>query len=254
MQLPPSLLELAPPIEKGFVDINLVRMRQRGMVTHESGRTSVAEDFRIIKRHLLNDARASGAKAIPNGNLVVVTSALPGEGKTFCAINLAMSISMEKDARALLVDADVARPSVLKVLGLQAERGLMDVLLDGSVELSDVILRTNVPSLTLLPAGPASRHATELLASRNMSRLLEELANRYPDRIIIFDSPPLLLTTEASVLVSQMGQVVMVVEAETTTQAAVRDALARIDHCRNLNLVYNKSRAFSGADYYGYYE
>lgn len=254
MHLPPSLLEVAPPVEKGFADINLVRLRQRGMVTHESGRTSVAEDFRIIKRHLLKDARASGTKTIPNGNLIVVTSALPGEGKTFCAINLAMSISMEKDARALLVDADVARPSVLKVLGLQAERGLMDVLLDGSVDLSDVILRTNVPSLTLLPAGPASRHATELLASRNMSRLLEELSSRYPDRIIIFDSPPLLLTTEASVLVSQMGQLVMVVEAETTTQAAVRDALARIDHCHNVNLIYNKSRAFSGADYYGYYE
>ncbi|WP_342116959.1 XrtA-associated tyrosine autokinase [Pseudoduganella sp. OTU4001] len=254
MKLPPSLLEVAPPGETGFADINLVRMRQRGMITHESGRTSVAEDFRIIKRHLLKDARASGTSAIPHGNLIVVTSALPGEGKTYCAINLAMSISMERDARALLVDADVARPSVLKVLGLQAERGLMDVLLDGSVELSDVIMRTNVPSLTLLPAGPASRHATELLASRNMTRLLEELANRYPDRIIIFDSPPLLLTTESSVLVSQMGQVVVVVEAETTTQAAVRDALARIEHCPNLNLIYNKSRAFPGSDYYGYYE
>jgi exopolysaccharide/PEP-CTERM locus tyrosine autokinase len=234
------LLDIAPPTELGYADINLVRMRQRGMVTHESGRTSVAEDFRIVKRHLLNDARAG---AIPHANLVVVTSALPGEGKTYCAVNLAMSISMEKDARALL-----------KVLGLQAERGLMNVLLDGSVELSDVILRTNVPSLTLLPAGPASRHATELLASRNMSRLLEELASRYPDRIIVFDSPPLLLTTEASVLVSQMGQVVMVVEAETTTQAAVQTALQRIEHCRHVNLIYNKSRAFPGAQYYGYYE
>jgi exopolysaccharide/PEP-CTERM locus tyrosine autokinase len=251
MELPPSLLEIAPPTELGYADINLVRMRQRGMVTHESGRTSVAEDFRIVKRHLLNDARAG---AIPHANLVVVTSALPGEGKTYCAVNLAMSISMEKDARALLVDADVARPSVLKVLGLQAERGLMNVLLDGSVELSDVILRTNVPSLSLLPAGPASRHATELLASRNMRRLLEELASRYPDRIIVFDSPPLLLTTEASVLVSQMGQVVMVVEAETTTQAAVQTALQRIEHCRHVNLIYNKSRAFPGAQYYGYYE
>ena len=254
MQLPPSLLEIAPPSESGYADINLVRLRQRGMVTHEGGRTSAAEDFRIIKRHLLNDARAGGSDAIPHGNLIVVTSALPGEGKTHCAVNLAMSISMEKDARALLVDADVARPSVLKVLGIQAERGLMNVLLDGSVELSDVIMRTNVPSLTLLPAGPASRHATELLASRNMSRLLEELAGRYPDRIIVFDSPPLLLTTEASVLVSQMGQVVMVVEAETTTQASVQAALQRIDHCKRVNLVYNKSRAFPGAQYYGYYE
>jgi exopolysaccharide/PEP-CTERM locus tyrosine autokinase len=254
MQLPPRLLEIPAPTELSYADINLIRLRQRGMVTHESGRTSVAEDFRIVKRHLLNDARAAGAETIPRGNLIVVTSALPGEGKTYCAINLAMSISMEKDARALLVDADVARPSVLKVLGLQAERGLMDVLLDGGVELSDVIMRTNVPSLTLLPAGPASRHATELLASRSMSRLLEELANRYPDRIIVFDSPPLLLTTEASVLVSQMGQVVMVVEAETTSQTAVQAALQRIEHCRHVNLIYNKSRTVPGAGYYGYYE
>lgn len=254
MLLPPSLLEAAPPAELAYADINLVRLRQRGMVTHESGRTPVAEDFRVVKRHLLNDARAAGAAAIPRGNLIVVTSALPGEGKTYCAINLAMSISMERDARALLVDADVARPSVLKVLGLQAERGLMNVLLDGGVDLSDVIMRTNIPSLTLLPAGPASRQATELLASRNMSRLLEELANRYPDRIIVFDSPPLLLATEASVLVSQMGQVVMVVEAETTTQSAVQAALQRIEHCRHVNLVYNKSRAVPGAGYYGYYE
>lgn len=254
MQLPPSLLEVAPPAEAGFADINLVRLRQRGMVTHEGGRTAIAEDFRIVKRHLLNDARATGSNAIAHGNLIVVTSALPGEGKTYCAVNLAMSISMEKDARALLVDADVARPSVLKVLGVQAQRGLMDVLLDGSVELSDVIMRTNVPSLTLLPAGPAHRSATELLASRNMSQLLEELATRYPDRMIVFDSPPLLLTTEASVLVSQMGQVVMVVEAETTTQSAVQAALQRIEHCRHVNLLYNKSRSFPGTEYYGYYE
>jgi protein-tyrosine kinase len=254
MQLPPSLLEVAPAGEAGFADINLVRLRQRGMVTHEGGRTAVAEDFRIVKRHLLNDARATGNDAIPHGNLIVVTSALPGEGKTYCAVNLAMSISMERDARALLVDADVARPSVLKVLGLQAERGLMNVLLDGSVELSDVIMRTHVPSLTLLPAGPANRNATELLASRKMSRLLEELASRYPDRVIIFDSPPLLLTTEASVLVSQMGQVVMVVEAERTTQAAVQAALQRIEHCHHVNLLYNKSRSFPGTEYYGYYE
>lgn len=254
MQLPPSLLEAAPAGEAGYADINLVRLRQRGMVTHEGGRTAVAEDFRIVKRHLLNDARATGNGAIPHGNLIVVTSALPGEGKTYCAVNLAMSISMERDARALLVDADVARPSVLKVLGLQAERGLMNVLLDGSVELSDVIMRTNVPSLTLLPAGPANRNATELLASRNMSRLLEELASRYPDRVIIFDSPPLLLTTEASVLVSQMGQVVMVVEAERTSQAAVQAALQRIEHCHHVNLLYNKSRSFPGTEYYGYYE
>jgi exopolysaccharide/PEP-CTERM locus tyrosine autokinase len=184
----------------------------------------------------------------------VVTSALPGEGKTYCAINLAMSIAMERDITVLLVDADVARPSVLKVLGLGAEAGLMDILMNDELELADVILKTNVPTLSILPAGRSNRHATELLASRSMSTLLSEIANRYADRIVIFDSPPLLITTEASVLAAQMGQVVMVVEAETTTQNAVREALRLLDSCKHINLIYNKIKAFPGTEYYGYYE
>ena len=237
-----------------YCHINLARLQQLGMVTNESGRTSVAEDFRIIKRPLLRHARAVGANAIEHGNLIVVTSALPGEGKTYCAVNLAMSIAMEMDITVLLVDADVARPSVLKVLGLGAEPGLMDILLNDQLQLSDVILRTNVATLSILPAGRSNKHATELLASRAMSRLLAEIASRYPDRIVIFDSPPLLMTTEANVLVGQMGQVVMVVEAETTTQRAVKDALRQIEGCQHDNLIYNKTHAFPGGDYYGYYD
>jgi protein-tyrosine kinase len=237
-----------------YCDINLARLRQLGMVTRDGGRTPVAEDFRIIKRPLLRNARESGAGAIRHGNLIVVTSALPGEGKTYCAVNLAMSIAMEMDITVLLVDADVARPSVLKVLGLGAEPGLMDILLSDDLEVSDVILRTNVPNLCILPAGRANKHATELLASRTMSALLSEIASRYADRIVIFDSPPLLITTEANVLAAQMGQVVMVVEAETTTQHAVKEALRQIEGCAHVNLIYNKTKAFTNGDYYGYYE
>ena len=236
------------------VELDLERMAQQGMVTHEGGRTPAAEDFRIIKRPLLRNLRGDNGTAIRNGNLIVVTSALPGEGKTYCAINLAMSIAMERDITVLLVDADVARPSVLKVLGLGAEAGLMDILLNDQLELADVILKTNVPTLSILPAGRSNRHATELLASRSMSTLLSEIANRYADRIVIFDSPPLLITTEASVLAAQMGQVVLVVEAETTTQNAVREALRLLDSCKHVNLIYNKIKAFPGTEYYGYYE
>jgi exopolysaccharide/PEP-CTERM locus tyrosine autokinase len=235
------------------VDINLSRLNQLGMVTHDGGRTAVAEDFRIIKRPLLRNARAN-TQGTQHGNLIVVTSALPGEGKTYCAVNLAMSIAMEMDITVLLVDADVARPSVLKVLGLGAEPGLMDVLLNDELGLPDVILKTNVATLSILPAGRTNRHATELLASRNMSRLLTEIAERYADRIVIFDSPPLLMTTEASVLASQMGQIVMVVEAESTTQHAVKEALRQIDQCPHVNLIYNKTKAFPGGEYYGYYD
>jgi protein-tyrosine kinase len=240
--------------QRRYVDINLARLHQMGMVTHDGGRTSAAEDFRIIKRPLLRNALGAVGSGLKNGNLIVVTSALPGEGKTYCAINLAMSIAMEKDHTVLLVDADVARPSVLKVLGLGATPGLMDVLLSDKVTLPDVILRTNIATLSILPAGRNNKHATELLASQTMSSLLDDIASRYPDRIVIFDSPPLLLTTEANVLAAQMGQVVMVVESETTTQRAVKEALRRIDNCAHINLICNKTRAFPGGDYYGYYD
>ena len=138
-----------------FADINLLRLQQLGMITHEGGRSGVAEDFRIIKRPLLRSARGIDSPSIHHGNLIIVTSALPGEGKTFCAINLAMSMAMERDNTVLLVDADVARPALLNVLGLEARPGLMDVLLDEEMDLSDVILKTNVPALSLLPAGRA---------------------------------------------------------------------------------------------------
>lgn len=236
------------------IDINLLRLHQMGMVTHDGGRTPAAEDFRIIKRPLLRAAVTAVAAGAPNGNLIVVTSALPGEGKTYCAINLAMSIAMEKDHTVLLVDADVARPSVLKVLGLPPAPGLMDLLLGDDMDASDVILRTNIPALSLLPAGRSNKHATELLASQAMSMLLAEIASRYTDRIVIFDSPPLLLTTEANVLAAQMGQVVMVIEAESTTQRDVREALRRLDGCKRVELICNKARGFPGGDYYGYYD
>jgi protein-tyrosine kinase len=240
-----------------FVDINLARLHQMGMVTHDGGRTPAAEDFRIIKRPLLRSAAGAiggGSSGAKNSNLIVVTSALPGEGKTFCAINLAMSIAMEQDHTVLLVDADVARPSVLKVLGLPSAPGLMDVLLGERGDLSEVILKTNIASLSILPAGRNNKHATELLASQTMSVLLDEIAGRYVDRIVIFDSPPLLLTTEAGVLASQMGQVVLVIESETTTQRAVKEALRRLDNCAHIDLICNKTRAFPGDDYYGHYD
>ena len=248
-----QLVAQAAPEHPRYVDINLARLHQMGMVTHDGGRTTAAEDFRIIKRPLLRNALGAVNSGLKNGNLIVVTSALPGEGKTFCAVNLAMSIAMEKDHTVLLVDADVARPSVLRVLGVPAAPGLMDILLDDTLNLGDVILRTNIPTLSLLPAGRNNKHATELLASQTMSALLDEIATRYPERIVIFDSPPLLLTSEASVLASRMGQVVMVVESETTTQREVREALRRLENCPRVDLICNKARAFAG-DYHGYYD
>ena len=230
------------------VDLDLARMRDLGMVTAAGGRTALVEDFRIIKRPLIKRAFAERAPGDLPGNLIMVTSSLPGEGKTYCAINLAMSIAMELDHTVLLVDADVARPSVLRTLGLPAQRGLMDILVDESLDLSDVMLRTNVPTLAILPAGTSTPRATELLASAAMTNLVMEIAHRYPDRIVIFDSPPLLLTSEARVLATHMGQIAVVVESETTTQHAVKESLSQLEGCANVNLIYNKTREFPGIE------
>jgi protein-tyrosine kinase len=235
------------------ITLNIERMRQYGIVTPDQGRTQIAEQFRVIKRPLLTNAFNRGPGMIKNGNLIMVTSALAGEGKSFCTVNLAMSIAMEMDRTVLLVDADVARPSVPKILGLGAERGLLDILQDEKLDLADVLIKTNIEKLTLLTAGRRHSHSTELLASQSMGDLLKELAERYADRVVIFDSPPLLLTSEARVLAGQMGQIVLVVEAETTSQQAVKETLRQIESCDVVNLIYNKARSFSGGEYYGYY-
>ena len=248
----PAAEQAAPRPAQKFstrrVELDLNRMRDMGMVTAAGGRTRLLEDFRVIKRPLLQRAFAERKAGDKPGNLIMVTSSLPGEGKTYCAINLAMSIAMELDHTVLLVDADVARPSVLRSLGLPAHRGLMDILLDDKVDMADVMLRTNVDTLSILPAGTSTPRATELLASSSMTALVDEIANRYRDRIVIFDSPPLLLTSESRVLASHMGQIVMVVEAQTTTQHAVQESLRQLDDNQNVNLIYNKTREFPGIE------
>jgi receptor protein-tyrosine kinase len=232
--------------------VDLARLKAAGFVTPDAERTEIAEEMRLIKRPLLTNALGQSADTVPRGNMIMVTSSLPGEGKTFCAINLALSIATEMDRTVLLVDADVAKPKLLQYLGIRAEKGLLDVLRD-SVSLPDVLLRTNIGKLTLLPPGKAYKHATELLASDAMDRLIEDLASRYSDRIVIFDSPPLLATSEASVLASHMGQIVMVVEADKTPQAAVREALAQIeDSGAVIGMLLNKTGGSKGGGYYGY--
>ncbi len=236
------------------VEIDLARLGAAGFITPDTPGSLTAEEFRVLKRPLLANVAGSAAP-IRNANLIMVTSSLPGEGKSFTAINLAMSIAMELDRTVLLVDADVARPSLPRVLGLPEQQGLLDVLQDKSLKLSDVLLRTNIDKLTILTAGTQDAHATELLASEAMGRLLNDIARRYSDRIIIFDSPPLLLTTEARVLASRMGQILFVVRAEETPQNAVKEALATIEACPVKLMVLNQARNVENVAYgyeYGY--
>ena len=245
-----------PPAEKPVVtsrrvDLNLETMAEAGIINPNSPRSEIADQYRVIKRPLIKNAMGKGASVIANGNLIMVTSALPGEGKSFTSINLAMSIATELDNTVMLVDADVARPSVMRMLGLPDGPGLLDLVLDDKMDMSSVLLKTNVDKLTILPSGTPHPRATELLASDAMVRLLEDMAARYPDRIIVFDSPPLLITTESRVLATHMGQVVLVVHAGKTLQSEVKQALATIDACPVKLLLLNRSSSlFKGG--YGY--
>lgn len=233
------------------IELNLDAIGASGMLTPHSVRSQLADEFRVIKRPLIANAMSKGVPPIANGNLIMITSALPGEGKSFSAINLAISIAMELDNTVMLVDADVARPSILNMLGLPPAPGLLDVVSKGSVDISDVLLKTNIEKLSILPSGTPHPRATELLASDVMIRLLDDMASRYSDRIIVFDSPPLLLTTESRALATHMGQIVLVVNAENTVQSAVKQAIATIDACPVKMVVLNQARQAS-SDGYGY--
>ena len=234
------------------VDLDLAMLESTGIVTPNAPRSHIADEYRVIKRPLISNAMGRGAAALPHGNLIMVTSAMSGEGKSFTSVNLAMSIAAELDHTVMLVDADVARPSILRMLGLPAGPGLLD-LLEGKAEMSSVLMKTNIDKLTILPSGTPHARATELLASDAMRLLLDDISKRYPDRIVIFDSPPLILTTEARVLATQMGQVVMVVQADRTLQADVQQALATIEACPVKMMLLNKVRAESRGSYgYGY--
>ncbi len=244
-------LRLSLPDSGNHVELNMEAIAASGLLVPNATRSLLANELRVIKRPLIANATGRGSAPVANGKLIMITSALPGEGKSFTAVNLAISIAMELDYTVMLVDADVARPSVLNMLGLPPAKGLLDVLEDSSVDISSVLLNTNIEKLSILPCGTQHARATELLASESMIRLLQDISSRYPDRIIIFDSPPLLLTTEARALATHMGQIVMVVHAEMTTQAAVKEALATVEACPVKMMVLNQARQ-SPSERYGY--
>ncbi len=234
------------------VTLDLARLEREGHLVPTQTRSLLSEEFRQIKRPLLKHTRSPDA--VKNRlALIMITSAMPKEGKTFSAINLAMSIATEIDKSVLLVDADVVRPEIMRRLGVDADKGLLDLLSDPSLALEDVILETNVPKLSLLPAGRRSNYSTELLASDAMEAFLGSLAANYPGQIVVFDGPPLLVTTEAKVLASRVGQVVVVVEASGTQRREVEQAFAALEQCPNVSSILNKAHEPEVPGGYGYY-
>jgi protein-tyrosine kinase len=242
------------------INIPFEKLQKKGMLTPAIPRSAIAEEYRTIKRPLLQNIAGESAAPIDNANLIMVTSALEGDGKTFTSINLAMSIAMEQDKTVLFVDADTAKAEAGLILGVPTALGLIDVLEGKGVALEDVILHTNVEKLRILPAGNLHANSNELLASDAMRKLMTELSQRYSDRVIVFDSPPILLTTEAGVLASFMGQIVFVVKSDSTQQQAVLEALEHIGQDKMVGMVLNQARRrrFNlfgygyGRDNYGY--
>lgn len=239
------------------ISVDLAQLRRMGMAP-PGDQSILSDEIRMIKRPLIDNAFSSAGR-IANSNLIMVTSAGPNDGKTFVASNLAMSMASDHGVRVLLVDADIAHPSVPKTFGFEASRGLIDVVDNPKVDLADVLVRTTIENLTILPAGRYVPVANELLASPKMAHFVNDIAKRYSDRIVIFDSPPLLARSEASVLARHVGQVVFVIEAERTTRSAINDALRLVDPSKFVGLVLNKTpsqflrEGFGQYNYYGRY-
>ena len=234
------------------VDIDLGLLQEKGMVLPHMSYTKIAEEYRSIKRPIL--IRMSESESGEKMNLIMVTSSIPGEGKSFTAVNLAMSIAMELDRTVLLVDADITKSDIPKLFGINAEAGLINVLEDNETKLENVLLRTNIPKLTILPAGQYTDNSAELFASAKMTALLREMAERYSDRVIIFDTPPVLASSEPSIIGNLVGQIVFVTEAENTQQKIVKEALSKLDPDKITGLVLNKCNQRIRTDQtYGYY-
>ncbi len=240
------------------ITIDLDRLAAMGMITPRAERSRMTEEYRVIKRPILLRAFAAGEDAVKDANLIMITSAIPSEGKTFTAINLAMSIAKERDVYVLLVDADLSRPSIMSTLGVKADRGFVDLLEHEEMSVADVLLRTNISNLSVIPAGRPHAMGTELLASERAGQVIDEIAMRYSNRVIIFDTAPVLASSEGGALLKHVGQIVLVVEFERTKKAEVLGALDMLESCEYINLILNKSRTrlaagHGGAGYYGSY-
>ena len=233
------------PIERGA-------LRAAGLLAPQEDLQVLVRQYRKIKQPLIARAIGRGMPRLKKGYLVMIASAMAGEGKSFTAVNLALSMALEKDLRVLLVDADVAKPQLSHVLGRGDAPGLLDALRDPATDVESLICPTDLPTLSFLPAGTCSEEATELLASARMEQLAATLGENDMQRVVVFDSPPLLQTTESATLSHIAGQIVVVVRAEFTPQPVLLDALKMLEGHPAVSLVLNQSMRTVTSPYYYY--
>ncbi len=229
-------------------------LRDGGFIIPDSPIDTLAEEFRLVKRQLLLRAGAqAAAERTPKDRMILVCSAQPNEGKTFCAVNLALSLSSERDSEVLLVDADVAKPQVLSTLGLPNSAGLIDAIADPSLDVERLIIRTDIPKLSVLPAGTATNDDTELLSSARAAAIIAGLASANERRIVIIDSAPALAASPAAVLAHRVGRILMIVRADRTKESDLQDAIALLDGCNDISLLLNGASFFGTNKTYGSY-
>ncbi len=236
-------------------NIDLDRLERNGHVSLSGVRKGINEEYREIKRKLLANAFGPLSSTIKNSNIIMVTSGRPSEGKTFTATNLALSIASEQDKTVLLVDADVLKPNVLNTFGLERRSGLMEYLTGEANDIADVLYPTNIDKLKIIPAGKTHHLSTELLASQKMHETVDEFANRYPDRIVIIDTPPLIGITESAILANFAGQAVVVTEEGRSKLSDIRLSVERLNPDMAIGFVVNKvvNKDANDPGYYGYY-
>jgi protein-tyrosine kinase len=255
---PAAFVPLRPAApQRAPMPVDMAMLRDAGFIQPDAPPTALSEEFRLVKRQLLLAALGGrNASAVVRGRAILVCSAQPNEGKTFCSVNLALSMSSESDIEVLLVDADVAKPEILSTLGLQGGPGLMDALSDPSLDVEDLIIPTSVPKLSVLSAGRQTNSDTEVLASARSQEVIDRMIAHNPSRIIIFDSAPTLAASPSSVIAHLVGQVLMVVRADRTGETELREAIALLDGCEHIQLLLNGVSYAGGnqkfGSYYGY--
>jgi protein-tyrosine kinase len=257
--------DAAHTADANTVTLDWAALENAGYLTPNTQNSQKAEEFRVIKRPLLRTAFGTEATRLSHGytqgmhhrsgesnaHVIMVTSPGPGDGKTFNAINLAVSIASERDLQVLLIDADIRSRGLSRTLGIAGHPGLMEVLTQSQPSAESVVLRTDMPSLSVIAAGTPMPGAAEMLASQAMTRLVHDIATRYKNRFVIFDAPPVLATSEPGVLAGHVGQVVMVVRANETSRRAIADAVALVNTCPTVNFILNQMSRPQRFSYYG---
>ena len=249
----PAPLPGTAPDNPNQVRLDFRALRQNGMITPDNMTSAISNEFRGIKRKLLQKVRDPRTRATVN-NLIMITSSLPGEGKTFSSFNLALSLAAEKGLHVLLIDADIIRPSVKNMFVSPPSEGLTELLSGKTGKVSDVLHRcVDVPNLSVIFSGSPRNGSPELISSAQMVNLCRELSSRYPDRVIVIDTPPVLASSEAAILASYVHQVIMVVSADQADKHQLRTSLESVSACQNISLLFNKAPNWNEAEYQSYY-